>query len=152
MFAEFLRGLLSRLVGLLDQLRGLAGRTLRLTAAGRLPALLPQRRLAILDQRRDRLRVAGWALEGALAQIGDDPEPSMENVAAVMAAKREVALAGLEVCDLALDVAGGQAFYKTSPNEQCYRDIRGVKFHPFGLEETLIHAGEVALGLPADKH
>jgi acyl-CoA dehydrogenase len=108
-----------------------------------------QRSVGLMD---NRLRVAGWALEGALAQIGDDPEPSMENVAAVMAAKREVALAGLEVCDLALDVAGGQAFYKTSPIEQCYRDIRGVKFHPFGLEETLIHAGEVALGLPADKH
>jgi acyl-CoA dehydrogenase len=108
-----------------------------------------QRSVGLMD---NRLRVAGWALEGALAQLGDDPEPSMENVAAAMAAKREVVLAGMEVCDLALDVAGGKAFYKTSPIEQCYRDIRGAKFHPFGPEETLIHAGEVALDLPADQH
>jgi acyl-CoA dehydrogenase len=108
-----------------------------------------QRSVGLMDT---RLRVAGWALEGALAQVGDDPEPSMENVVAVMVAKREVALAGIEVCDLAMDVAGGQAFYKASPIEQCYRDVRGAKFHPFGPEETLIHAAEVALGLPADQH
>jgi acyl-CoA dehydrogenase len=108
-----------------------------------------QRSVGLMD---NRLRVAAWALEGAMAQLGPDPEPSMDNVAAAMAAKREVVLAGMEVCDLALDVAGGKAFYKSSPIEQAYRDIRGAKFHPFGPEETLIHAGEVALGLPADQH
>jgi acyl-CoA dehydrogenase len=100
---------------------------------------------------RTRLRVAGWALDGALKTVGDDPVPSMDTVVEVMAAKREIALAGIEVCDLALEVAGGAAFYRTSPIEQCYRDVRGVKFHPFGPEETLVHAGKVALGLPADE-
>jgi len=100
---------------------------------------------------RTRLRVAGWALDGGLATVGDDPAPSMDTVVEVMAAKREIALAGIEVCDLALEVGGGAAFYKTSPIERCYRDVRGVKFHPFGPEETLVHAGKVALGLPADE-
>jgi acyl-CoA dehydrogenase len=99
----------------------------------------------------NRLRVAGWALDGGLATVGDDPEPSLANVAAVMAAKREISLAAIEVCDLALDVAGGSSFYRTSPIEQCYRDVRGAKFHPFPPEETLLHAGKVALGLPADE-
>ena len=67
---------------------------------------------------------------GALAAVGDDPRPSMETVAAVMAAKREIALAGIEVCDLAMEVAGGAAFFKGSPIERCYRDIRAAKFHP----------------------
>lgn len=98
-----------------------------------------------------RLRVASWALDGAMAQIGDDPVPSMENCAAALAAKREVALAGLEVCDLAVDVAGGQAYFKGSPIERAYRDIRGLKFHPLNLEATLLHQGQVALGLPADQ-
>ena len=31
-----------------------------------------------------------------------------------MAAKREIALAGVEVCDLAMEVAGGAAFFKGS--------------------------------------
>ena len=99
----------------------------------------------------DRLRVAGWALAGALSSVGDDPQPSMDVVADVMAAKREIALAGIEVCDLAMDVAGGSAFYRGSVIERCYRDIRAVKFHPFTLEQTLVHAGRLALGLPTEE-
>jgi len=98
----------------------------------------------------NRLRVASWALDGALAAVGDDPQPSMEVVADVMAAKREVALAGIEVCDLAMEVAGGVAFRKGSVIERCYRDIRAIKFHPLTMEQTLTHAGRVALGVPAD--
>ena len=75
----------------------------------------------------------------------------MATVVDVMAAKREVALGGIEVCDLAMEVAGGSAFFKTSVIERCYRDVRGAKFHPFGPEQTLVHAGRVALGLPADE-
>jgi alkylation response protein AidB-like acyl-CoA dehydrogenase len=97
-----------------------------------------QRQAGLIDT---RLRVAAWAHDGALAIVGDDPEPSMDTVVAVMAAEREIALAGIEVCDLAMDVAGGGAYYKTSPIEQCYRDVRGGKFHPLGPEESLVHAG-----------
>jgi alkylation response protein AidB-like acyl-CoA dehydrogenase len=98
----------------------------------------------------NRLQVASWALEGACEATGDDPTPSMENVAAVMAAKREIALAGIEVCDLAMEVAGGAAFFKGSVIERAYRDIRAAKFHPLTMEQTLLHAGQVVLGLPAD--
>jgi alkylation response protein AidB-like acyl-CoA dehydrogenase len=106
-----------------------------------------QRQVGLMDT---RLRVAGWALDGALAVVGDDPEPSMANVVAVMAAKREVSLAGVEVCDLALEVGGGSSFYRTSAIERCYRDVRGIKFHPFPPDDALVHAGLVALDLPAD--
>jgi alkylation response protein AidB-like acyl-CoA dehydrogenase len=109
---------------------------------------LVQRQVGLMDT---RLRVAGWALDGALGIVGDDPVPSMDTVVALMAAKREIALAGVEVCDVAMEVAGGAAYYRSSPIEQCYRDVRGVKFHPFTPEETLVHAGKVALGLPADE-
>lgn len=93
-----------------------------------------------------RLQVASWALDGALAAVGEDPDPSAERLAAAMAAKREIALAGIEVCDLAMEVAGGAAFFKGSVIERCYRDIRAAKFHPFTLEETLLRAGRTALG------
>lgn len=107
-----------------------------------------QRQVGLMDT---RLRVAAWALEGALAIVGDDPEPSMDTVVAVMAAKREIAIGGVEVCDLALEVGGGAAYYRTHPIEQCYRDVRGAKYHPLTPEESLVHAGKVALGLPADE-
>ncbi|MET0907946.1 MAG: acyl-CoA dehydrogenase family protein, partial [Ilumatobacteraceae bacterium] len=116
--------------------------------------------LTLLDKRRDdvvvqrqvglidaRLRVAGWALDGVLRAVGDDPQPSMLLVADVMAMKREIALAGIEVCDLAMELAGGPAYFKGSPIERAYRDIRAAKFHPFTPEATLVHAGRLALGL-----
>jgi len=106
-----------------------------------------QRQVGLMDT---RLRVAAWALDGALAVVGDDPEPSMETVVAVMAAKREIALAGAEVCDLALAVGGGAAFYRSRPIEQCFRDVQGARYHPLTPDESLVHAGLVALGLPAD--
>ena len=105
-------------------------------------------------------RVTGRKIFASQAPVGtvlstmfayDDPEPSMDTVAAVMAAKREIALAGVEVCSLAMDAVGGPAFSRTSPIERCTRDVRGASFHPFGPEETLLHAGRLALGRPADE-
>ena len=107
-----------------------------------------QRQVGLL---RHKLRVAGWALDGALAAVGDNPAPSMETVAAVMAAKREIAILGGEICDLAMELAGGAAYRKGSRIERAYRDIRGLKLHPFNPEVTLIHGGRLALGLPCDE-
>ncbi len=117
-------------------------------AAERKGDALVQRQVGLMSH---RLRVAAWALDGALATAGDDPSPSMDTVAAVMAAKREIALAGVEVCDLAMGVAGGRAYFRGSPIERAYRDIRAAAFHPFTPEQTLVHAGRLHLGLPCDE-
>ncbi|HWJ09527.1 MAG TPA: acyl-CoA dehydrogenase family protein, partial [Nocardioides sp.] len=105
-----------------------------------------QRQVGVM---RSRLQVASWALDGALALVGDDPTPSYETVLAVMTAKAEVARAGIEVCDLAMEVAGGPAFFKGSVIERAYRDIRAAKFHPFTPEDTLLALGRDALGADA---
>jgi alkylation response protein AidB-like acyl-CoA dehydrogenase len=107
-----------------------------------------QRQVGLMSH---KLRIAKWALDGALAAVGDDPAPSMETFAAVMAMKREIAIAGVEVCDIAMELAGGPAFFKGSPIERAYRDIRAAKFHPLTPEGTLIHAGRLALGQPCDQ-
>jgi alkylation response protein AidB-like acyl-CoA dehydrogenase len=117
-------------------------------ASGKADDPIVQRGVGLM---RHRLRVAGWALDGAVAAAGDDPTPSMETVAAVMAAKREIALAGVEVTDLAMELAGGSAYRKGSRIERAYRDVRGAKLHPFTPEATLVHAGRLALGLPCDQ-
>lgn len=114
-------------------------------AARRADDVAVQRQVGVM---RARLDVAAWALEGALGQVGDDPAPSRASVLAVMTAKAEVARAGVEVCDLAMEVAGGPAFFRGSVIERCYRDIRAAKFHPFTPEQTLVHLGADALGEP----
>jgi acyl-CoA dehydrogenase len=102
-----------------------------------------QRTIGLIEH---HLRTCAWALDGALAVVGDDPTPSHDCVAAVMSAKRTVAIAGLEACELAMDVVGGPAFARSHPIEQSVRDMRGARFHPFTPEETLAHAGRLALG------
>ncbi len=114
-------------------------------AAPKADSPLVQRQLGRMQH---RLRVASWALDGAVAAVGDDPAPSHETYLAVMMAKAEVGEAGIEVCDLAMDVAGGPAFFKGSVIERAYRDIRALKFHPLTPEATLIETGRHALGLP----
>ena len=106
-----------------------------------------QRRIGLMET---RLRVAGWALDGALAAIGDDPAPSVDNIDHAMAAKRAVTEAALEACDLAMEVVGGSGYFKGSPVERAYRDVRGIKFHPLEPEAALLHTGRVRLGLPVD--
>jgi len=107
-----------------------------------------QRQIGQMDT---RLRAAAWALDGALATVGDDPAPDMGALAAVFAAKTTVTEAVLEVCDRAMEVTGGAAFYKGSPVERAYRDVRGITFHPVSPDRAVLHAGQVALGLPADR-
>ena len=96
-----------------------------------------------------RLRVARGRSKGPCARSAMTHTVD-EDGRGVMAAKREVALAGIEVCDLAMDVAGGSGFLRGSPIERAYRDIRACKFHPFTMESTLLHAGRLALGVPCD--
>jgi alkylation response protein AidB-like acyl-CoA dehydrogenase len=91
---------------------------------------------------KHRLQVAGWALDAVLDLVGEDPAPSLDVLTSVMIAKREIALAGVEVCDIAMEVAGGPAFFRGSVVERCYRDIRAAKFHPTTPEETLLLAGQ----------
>ena len=55
-----------------------------------------------------------------------------------MLAKREIALAAIEVCDLAMEVGGRAAFDHGSPIERAYRDVRAAKFHPLDPELTLV--------------
>jgi alkylation response protein AidB-like acyl-CoA dehydrogenase len=107
-----------------------------------------ERQVGLIDH---RLRVAAWALDGALLTIGDDPAPSMANVVAVMAAKREIALAAAEVCDIAMQLAGREAFTKGNAIERAHRDVRAAGFHPLDPEKTLVHAGRFALGLACDR-
>ncbi|GLZ28390.1 butyryl-CoA dehydrogenase [Lentzea sp. NBRC 105346] len=95
-----------------------------------------------------RLRTAWWSLMGAIDELGDDYACSPSTLATVMTAKREAVLAALEVVDLAMDVLGGRAFFKKSPLERAFRDVRAAKFHPLTPESTLSYVGKLALGDP----
>ncbi len=68
-----------------------------------------------------------------------------DTLATVMTAKRHAVVEARAVVDTALEVAGGAAFYRRSPLERAYRDVRGGPFHPLTPEATLTLLGERAL-------
>jgi acyl-CoA dehydrogenase len=121
----------------------------RKTPDGRVPAedQTVQRQVGLMDV---KLRTLWWSMLGALGELGDDYDPDDCALAAVMIAKRHVVTEAQAVVDLAMDVVGGSAYFRSSPIEQAYRDVRAGLFHPLNPERTLVYAGRLALDLPAD--
>jgi alkylation response protein AidB-like acyl-CoA dehydrogenase len=98
-----------------------------------------------LGEMRSRLRVALWALLASVGEMGEDPAPDETTLETVMLAKRHAVVEARFVVDAALEVAGGGAFFRTSPLERAYRDVRGGPFHPLTPEATLELVGRRAL-------
>lgn len=106
-----------------------------------------QRLVGLMDQ---KLKVAWWALSGALSELGNEYTPDEAALELVMLAKRQVVTEAVEVVGLAMEAVGGSAYFRRSPLERAYRDIRAGLFHPINPEKTLLYAGKRALGQPAD--
>lgn len=93
------------------------------------------------------LRVARWALEGVLADLGDDPDPTVGNFVAVQQMKRAVTGASQEIATTAAELAGGGAYARRGAVDRMIRDLRAALYHPYSAETTLLHAGRHRLGL-----
>lgn len=98
-----------------------------------------------VGEMRARLRVALWALLASVEEIGADPAADEATLETVMLAKRHAVNEARTVVDLALEVAGGSAFFRGSALERAYRDVRGGPFHPLTPEATLELVGRRAL-------
>ncbi|MCO1659552.1 acyl-CoA dehydrogenase family protein [Pseudonocardia humida] len=116
--------------------RGACDEVLRLKAGSAEPATLRR-----VGEMTARLRVARWALLAAVDEAGDHLAVDETTLATLMTAKRHAVLEARAVVDTALEVAGGRAFYRTSPLERAYRDVRGGPFHPLNPEDTLVLLG-----------
>ncbi len=100
-----------------------------------------------------RLKTAWWALLGALDELGEDFHYPVDDARlnVCMLAKRCVVLEAQAVVDLAMQAVGGSSYFKRSPLERAYRDVRAGSFHPLAPDKTLLYAGRLALGQPADQ-
>jgi acyl-CoA dehydrogenase len=100
-----------------------------------------------------KLRSSWWSLVGALNELGDDYSYALDdrNVNTMMLAKREVVTAAVEIVDLAMQAVGGASYFRRSPLERAYRDVRAGLYHPVPPEKMLSFGGRYALGLPVDQ-
>lgn len=102
----------------------------------------------LLGQADGHLRAARWAVEGVLADMGDDPDPTVDNFVALQQMKRIVALACQAVADLGAQMAGGGAYARRGAVDRMIRDLRAALYHTYSPDITLLHAGQHRLGLP----
>lgn len=96
---------------------------------------------------------AFWTAETALNAMiatAESASPGPETTSAVMTGRTVAGRAAIRTAELAMEVAGGGAFYKGSVIERAFRDVQGARFHPLQEKPQLLYAGRLALGLDID--
>lgn len=82
-----------------------------------------------------------WMLD-----VVDRNAPSAETVNEVMIGRHLVAEHAIRTVELAMELAGGSAFYRRVGIERCFRDVQGARYHPLQAGAQAQYAGAFALG------
>ncbi|MFD1328324.1 acyl-CoA dehydrogenase family protein [Mycoplana ramosa] len=72
--------------------------------------------------------------------------PSPESVNEIMIGRSLVAKHAIAAVELAMELAGGSAFYRSLGLERRFRDIQGARYHPLQPGAQAQYAGAMALG------
>lgn len=72
--------------------------------------------------------------------------PSAESVNEIMIGRSLVAKHAIAAVELAMELAGGSAFYRSLGLERRFRDIQGARYHPLQPGAQAQYAGAMALG------
>ena len=78
-------------------------------------------------------------------------DPGLTTTNRVMIGRALVARGVLKIVELAMEAAGGSAFYRSVELERLFRDAQAARYHPLrdGAQQT--YAGRIALGLDVDE-
>ena len=106
---------------------------------------LTQQLLGELD---DELYTAQLVLDTAVAFAnGLTYEPSLANADRVYRQKTIAAKAAVRTVNLAMELVGGASFFRAGGLERQFRDIQGIRFHPWHERRQYQFGGRIALGL-----
>ena len=102
----------------------------------------------IVGEMETQLAGAQMGLERMIALGNDyDYEPNLARSNQVYAAKTLASRAALSAVEKAMEVCGGGSFFRNVGLERLFRDIQGVRFHPFQERKQYLFTGRIALGL-----
>jgi alkylation response protein AidB-like acyl-CoA dehydrogenase len=96
------------------------------------------------------LAAARIACDGFVA-FSETAMPGPETTNTAFMYRSLVGRSALRTVDLAMDVAGGAAYFRKVGLERLFRDIQGARFHPLPESVQRRMAGRLALGLPIDE-
>lgn len=102
--------------------------------------------LALAGRMETALRAAQLA-HAHMLDIVDRNAPSADTVNEVMIGRTLVAEQAIRTVELAMELAGGAAFYRANGLERRFRDVQGARYHPLQAGPQAEYAGATALGL-----
>jgi indole-3-acetate monooxygenase len=103
----------------------------------------------LVGQMENELCGAKLALEFMLNVFARN-KPSAVTVNEVMMGRYLVAKHAIRAVVLAMEAAGGAAYFRNYGLERRFRDIQGARYHPMQSGPQAEYAGSIALGLPVD--
>jgi acyl-CoA dehydrogenase len=77
-------------------------------------------------------------------------DPGLEMTNRIMIGRTLVARGVLKTVELAMEAAGGRAFYRSTGLERLFRDAQAARYHPLREGAQHTYAGRMALGLDVD--
>jgi len=86
-----------------------------------------------------------WMTMTAIAQNGHTPSVALSD--ATFKRKTMMARSLLRVTYLAMEIVGGASFYRSEQLERCFRDVQGLRFHPYHERRQYELSGRIALGM-----
>jgi len=102
---------------------------------------------SLVGEMDTELLVAQAALADMIALASDEFVADVANADVTFKRKTIIARAVTRVAYLAMETAGGGSFFRSVGLERCFRDIQGIRFHPFHERRQYQFSGRVALGL-----
>ncbi len=101
----------------------------------------------IVGEMRTQLLIAQETLDRMTAIGASEFEPTVANSDLTYQRKTAVANAAIRSVELAMEAASGAGFFRASGLERCFRDIQGVRYHPWQERKQYRFTGRIALGL-----
>jgi len=105
--------------------------------------------IALVGRMETAIRAAQIAHRWMLDVVARN-QPSADTVNEIMIGRSLVARHAIEATELAMEVAGGGAFYRANGLERRFRDVQGARYHPMQPGSQARFAGSIALGLPTE--
>jgi alkylation response protein AidB-like acyl-CoA dehydrogenase len=98
----------------------------------------------------NELTMARLARQDMIAAAATN-DPGLATTNRVMIGRALIARGVLKTVELAMEAAGGSAFYRSTGLERLFRDAQAARYHPLrdGAQQT--YAGRIALGLDVDE-
>ncbi|TNC47232.1 acyl-CoA dehydrogenase [Rubellimicrobium rubrum] len=106
--------------------------------------------IALVGRMDTELMGARLALQGMLDVIAENA-PAADSVNRVMMGRTLVARHALAAGELAMEAAGGAAFYRRNGLERRFRDLQGARYHPMQAGPQAEYAGRMALGMEVER-